>query len=94
MKFSEVLNEENGQFLIYLMESFINIFQYDNGIEFFLRSGFMKRLNYMLTNKEIVEFNFQFSHRVHHLFISNSFCTVFLNIFLFIERWGFWQNAL
>ena len=80
MKFSEVLNEENGQFLIYLMESFINIFQYDNGIEFFLGSGFMKRLNYMLINKEIEEFNFQFAHRVHHLFISNIFLFCFLTI--------------
>jgi hypothetical protein len=67
LKFSEVLETENGPFLIYLLETFINIFQYDSGISFFLGSGFMGRLNYMLTSKAITDFNHQFAHRVHQL---------------------------
>ena len=35
-------------FLIYLLEAFTNILQYDNGIEHFLGTGMVQRLHYIL----------------------------------------------
>lgn len=67
LQYSEILMEENGHFLISLMESFINIFQYDNGIQFFLGSGLMKRLNLILTSPTFIEFKEKFSHRINYL---------------------------
>lgn len=67
LRYSEHLDIINGKFLIYLLEGFISIFQYDNGIFFFLKSGLMNRINNILMTRENSEFIETFSHRINYL---------------------------
>ena len=48
LKYSDALEESNIKFIIYLLESFTKVLEYDNGIEFFLSSGVVKRMNDIL----------------------------------------------
>ena len=67
LTYSEKLEIENGKFLVYLLEGFLNLFQFDNGIVFFLNSGLMKRINSILRANKDNEFINTFSHRIHYL---------------------------
>jgi hypothetical protein len=42
------LDIKNAKFIIYLLEAFVYILQYDNGIIFFLDCGLVRRLNELL----------------------------------------------
>lgn len=67
LTYSGTLEMENGKFLIYLLEGFLNIFQFDNGIIYFLKSGLMKRINSILLADRSNEFINNLAHRIHYL---------------------------
>lgn len=48
MKYTEQLDDKEAQFLVYLLESFGYILEFDQGITFFLKSGILKRVNSIL----------------------------------------------
>ncbi len=37
--------ESNGRYIVYLLEAFVNILQFDEGIFIFLNTGILKRFN-------------------------------------------------
>jgi hypothetical protein len=57
-----------AKFDIYLLEAFTRILQYDNGIEFFVRCGIVRRLNEILKNTNDAYFNQNFTERVNYLY--------------------------
>lgn len=52
-KYTETQKLEEAKFLVYLLESMGNILKYDEGIEYFVGTGIMKRFNEILVNEEI-----------------------------------------
>lgn len=59
-----------AKFVIYLLEVFTRILQYDNGIVFFVRSGVVKRLNLVLKNINDAYFDQNYTERVNYLYIN------------------------
>ena len=66
MKYTQELKNEEAQFLIYLLESFGYILEFDQGIKFFLGSGILKRVNGILAKHKDPIFS-EFKHRINSL---------------------------
>jgi len=66
MKYTEELKDEEAQFMIYLLESFGYLLEFDQGIEFFLGSGILKRVNSILAKHEETIFK-EFKNRINSL---------------------------
>lgn len=65
MFYSEKPKIEEAKFLIYLLEGFLNILMYDNGIEFFTNCGIIQRLNQILLEDL---YDRQWSLRINYLY--------------------------
>jgi hypothetical protein len=66
LKYTEELKDEEAQFMIYLLESFGYILEFDQGITFFLGSGILNRVNSILAKHTETIFS-EFKHRIHSL---------------------------
>ena len=58
---------EEAQFIIILLESFVNILHYDEGIQFFVGTGIIARLNKILRNEDDLYYDKQYSLRINYL---------------------------
>lgn len=52
LKYTEEPKIEEAKFIIMLLEGFLDILQYDNGIVFFVQTGIVARLNKILRNEK------------------------------------------
>jgi hypothetical protein len=66
LKYSDGFKDQEGPFLIYLLEAFGYILEIDNGIEFFLKTGILKRVNSILDSKDKPIF-LEYKNRIHSL---------------------------
>ncbi|KAL4510611.1 hypothetical protein ABPG72_004765 [Tetrahymena utriculariae] len=67
LKYTEQPKIEEAKFIIMLLEGFLNILQYDNGIVFFVKTGIVARLNKILRNEDDTYYDRQWSLRINYL---------------------------
>lgn len=67
LKYTSSPKIEEAIFIIMMLEAFINILRYDNGIEFFIKSGIVARLNDILLNKTSSYYDKQWCLRINYL---------------------------
>lgn len=67
LKYTDKPKIEEAVFVIMLLEGFLNVLQYDNGIEFFVGTGIAARLNKILRNEDDSFYDRQWSLRINHL---------------------------
>ncbi|EGR27544.1 hypothetical protein IMG5_194070 [Ichthyophthirius multifiliis] len=67
LQYTENPNIKEAKFIVCILEAFLNILQYDNGIIFFIRTGIVARLNQILKNENNIYYDKQWSLRINYL---------------------------
>ena len=67
LKYTTSPKIEEAQFVIMILEAFLRVLEYDNGIVFFVRTGIVARLNEILRNDNDSFFDRQWSLRINYL---------------------------